>query len=109
MGNINIPRWLLGGVAAGILIWLSEGAASLLYFDDMQAALTAHGLAIAMSAATWVTSTAVSLISGLTLVSFYAIARPRLGPGPGTATTVAVALWIGGYLPSLLGYQMIGL
>jgi hypothetical protein len=42
-------------------------------------------------------------------VFFYAAARPRLGPGPKTATTVAVALWFASYLVSLLGYQMIGL
>lgn len=43
------------------------------------------------------------------MVFSYAVARPRFGPGPKTAITVAVALWVGGYLLSLFGYQMLGL
>ena len=51
----------------------------------------------------------VVIVVGLTLVFFYAAARPRFGPGPRTAIIVAVALWIGGYVLSLLGYQLMGL
>ncbi len=109
MKGINVGRWIAGGVAAGILMWILEGAASTIYLGDMQAALEAHGLSTEMSAGVFLISVAVSLIVGLTLVFFYAAVRPRFGPGPGTAVIVAVALWIGGYLLSLLGYQMLGL
>ena len=109
MKGINAGRWILGGAVAGIIIWIIEGAASVLYMNDMQAALAAHGLTMEMNAGVWVISIAVSLIAGLTLVFFYAAVRPRFGPGPKTAVTVAAALWIGGYLLSLLGYQMLGL
>jgi hypothetical protein len=51
----------------------------------------------------------VSLIVGLTLVFLYAAVRPRFGPGPKTATLVAVVLWISSTLLSLIGYDMIGL
>ncbi len=51
----------------------------------------------------------VSLLVGLTLVFFYAAARPRFGPGAKTAIIVAVALWFGGSLINLIGYGMIGL
>jgi len=37
------------------------------------------------------------------------MARARLGPGPRTAVTVALALFVGGYLLWLLGYRMMGL
>ena len=40
---------------------------------------------------------------------FYTACRPRLGPGPKTAVTVASILWLGGYLLSLIGMQMMGL
>ena len=86
-----------------------EGASSALYFDDMQAALQAHGLGMEMTPATVALTIALSLILGLVLVFFYAAARPRFGPGPKTATIVAVALWFGSTLLSLLGYHMIGL
>ena len=76
---------------------------------DMEAALTAHNMTMEMSAGMWVLTIVVSMIVGLTLVFFYAAVRPRFGPGPKTATLVAVVLWIGGYLLSLIGYGMIGL
>jgi hypothetical protein len=109
MGGINVQRWLMGGVAAGVVIWLIEGAASVLYMDQMQASLEAHNLAIEMSAGLMVLSIVLSLIAGLVLVFFYAASRPRFGPGPATAAIVATALWAGGYLLSLIGYQMLGL
>jgi len=109
MSGINVGRWLAGGVVAGIIIWLVEGIASFTYMGDMEATLEVHGMSLEMSAAAWVLSVAVSLIAGLTLIFFYAAARPRFGPGPKTAVIVAVAMWFGGYLLSLIGYHMIGL
>lgn len=109
MGGIDVGRWLGGGLAAGALIWVLEGAASVLTMGDMEAALAAHDLGVAMSAGTWAVTVAVSLLVGLTLVFFYAAARPRFGPGPRTAVLVAVALWAGSYVVSLLGYAMLGL
>ncbi|HUP19961.1 MAG TPA: hypothetical protein VM778_08415 [Gemmatimonadota bacterium] len=77
--------------------------------EDMQAALEAHNIVMEMSARVWVISILVCLIAGLTLIFFYAAARPRFGPGPKTALIVAFWLWLGGYLLSLLGYHMMGL
>lgn len=73
-GGIDVGRWLGGGLAAGALIWVLEGVASVLYMDRMEAALSAHGLAMEMSVGTWVITVAVSLLVGLTLVFFYAAA-----------------------------------
>lgn len=109
MGGIDVGRWLGGGIAAGALIWVLEGAASVLYMGDMEAALAAHDLGMEMSAGIWAVTVTVSLLVGLTLVFFYAAARPRFGPGPRTAVLVAVVLWAGSYVVSLLGYAMMGL
>lgn len=109
MSGINVRRWLGGGVAAGVVVWVVEGLASLVYEDATTEALAAHGLAVAMSASVIVWSLVVSLIAGLVLVFLYAAARPRFGPGPRTAIVVAVALWAGGYLLSLIGYHLLGL
>ena len=46
MAGINVSRWLAGGLAAGILTWLMEGAASALYMSAMIDALEPHGLAV---------------------------------------------------------------
>jgi hypothetical protein len=109
MSGINISRWLMGGIVAGIVVWVFEGVAAIFYMGDMEAALEAHNMQMQTTASTWILSVVVSLIVGLTLVFFYAAVRPRFGPGPKTAVIVAVALWIGGYLLSLIGYQMVGL
>jgi hypothetical protein len=109
MAGINRGRWRVGGVAAGVVMWLIEGGASVLYMDDMQAALQRLGLSMEMTAKVWVLSVAVSLILGLALVFFYAAARPRFGPGPRTAAIVALGLWASGYLLSLVGYYMLGI
>lgn len=109
MGGINTGRWLAGGVVAGIIVWLFEGAASMFYMGDMEAALGAMGLSMDMTPTNWALTAVVSLITGLALVFFYAAARPRFGPGPQTAAIVAVGLWASGLLVSVLGYQMIGM
>jgi hypothetical protein len=109
MSGINTSRWLAGGAVAGIVIWLLEGLASLLYMDEMQTALEGFGLSMEMTASVWALTVVVSLISGLVLVFLYAAARPRFGPGPKTAMIMACALWLGGWLLSLIGYHMIGM
>jgi len=109
MAGINTRRWLAGGVVAGIVMWLIEGGASLLYMEDMEAALEAHGLSMEMTGGVWALTILVSLIAGLVLVFLYAAMRPRFGPGPRTAAIAAVALWFGGYLLSLIGYGMTGM
>jgi len=106
---MNTTRWLAGGVAAGLLIWLLEGVASTLYMPVMQAALERHSLAMEMSAYVYAVSLLACLLFGLALVFFYAASRPRFGPGPGTALRVAVVLWLGGYVPSLMGLHMMDL
>jgi hypothetical protein len=90
-------------------MWVIEGAASLLYVEEMQKAMDSLGLSMEMTAGTWVLTVLMSLLTGLVLVFFYAAARPRFGPGPKTAIIVAVALFCGGMLLSLLGFGMIGM
>jgi len=109
VGKINVGRWLAGGIVAGIIVWLLEGVGAMLYMDDVEAALQAHHLAMEMSVGMMLVTVAISMLDGLTLVFFYAAARPRFGPGPKTAVIVAVVLWFGGYLINLIGYGMIGL
>lgn len=109
MGGISVRRWLMSGIAAGLLIWLMEGAASAVYLDAMIAALEPHGLALDTTPTGIGLSLVVSLLAGLTLVFLYAAVRPRFGPGPRTAVTVAFVLWAGSTLIALIGYRMLGL
>ena len=54
MAEINVSRWLLGGVVAGIVIWLLEGVGGLLYMDQAQTSLERLGLSLDMTASQWV-------------------------------------------------------
>lgn len=109
MGGIDTKRWLLGGLAAGVLIWLIEGVASMLYMGDMKTALEPHGLSMEMTAGAFATTVVVSLLAGLTIVFIYAMARARLGPGPRTAVVAGVVFFLGSTLISILGWSMLGL
>ena len=109
MGGINVARWLASGFAAAVIIFLTEGIASVFYMEEMEASLEALGIAMEMSASNWILAILVSLILGMVIMFFYVAARPRFGPGPKTAILSATVLWFGGTLLSLIGYQMIGL
>jgi hypothetical protein len=109
MGGIKVGRWLAGGIAAGLLIWVLEGAGSVLFMEEAQTALEAHNLSLDLTPGFMAMTVLVSLLTGLVLVFFYAAARPRFGPGPRTAVIVGVVTWLAGYFLSLVGYGMIGL
>jgi hypothetical protein len=109
MGGINGKRWLLGGIAAGAAILIVEGVASTLYEEGMLAALAAHNLTLPTGARAYAAEGIGCLLTGLALAFFYAAARPRLGPGPKTAMTVAVVFWLGGVVPMLSGYELVEL
>jgi hypothetical protein len=109
MGGINVRRGLVGGLAAGAVILIVEGVASTLYQEGMLAALARHNLTLPTGARASAVTAIGCLLTGLMLMFFYAIARPRLGPGPRTAMIVAFAAWLGGVLPMLSGYELIEL
>jgi len=109
MSGMNANRIAVGGVAAGVVIFVIEGVASQFYMGSMEDALAAHNLAIDMTGGGLALAAIVSLLVGLALVWFYAAARPRFGPGPKTAAMVAVVFWLGATVTSLVGYRMVGL
>lgn len=109
MPGMNGQRILIGGVVAGAVIFVVEGIASQLYMGPMEAALAEHDLSVTMTAVGFVTAAIVSLLVGVSLIWFYAAARPRFGPGPKTAARVAVFFWLGATVTSILGYRMVGL
>ncbi|HEV8363163.1 MAG TPA: hypothetical protein VGQ52_06575 [Gemmatimonadaceae bacterium] len=106
---MNVPRLLLGGVASGAVMWLLEGLVSQMYLGQMQTALRSHNLALNVTVSAWFWSVMIALLIGLTMEFMYVAARDRFGRGPKTAARVAVVLWLGGYVPSLIGYDMIEL
>ncbi len=106
---MTVKRLLLGGMASGAVMWLLESLVSQLYLTEMQTALRSHNLALNITASGWFWSVMIALLIGLTMAFMYVAARSRFGPGPKTAALVAFVLWLGGYVPSLIGYDMIGI
>ena len=106
---MNVYRLLLGGVASSAVMWLLEALASQLYENQMLTALRTHELALDIMGSAWFWSVVIALLIGLTMSFMYVAMRNRFGPGPRTATLAASVLWLGGYVPALIGYDMIGL
>ena len=110
MGGINVPRWIGGGVVAGIVIYLIEWIMGTnVWAGAVNARLTELGLPTSMTAGSFVGFAIMSLLVGLVLIFFYAAARTRFGPGVRTAVIVSIALFLGGYLTGLIYYGVIGL
>jgi len=109
VGGINIKRWLLGSLAAAVVMFLIEGASSGLYQSDMMAAMQAHGLSAEMNPTMLGLSLGSSLLAGLGMVFFYAAARSRFGAGPRTAAIVGFFMWLSSYLLSVLSIAFFGI
>ena len=110
MGGINVPRWIGGGVVAAIVIYVIEGfMGTQVWATAVSARMSELGLSMTMTAGTFVAYAVICLLVGLVLIFFYALARTRLGAGPRTAVIVSIALFLGGYLPGLIDYHIIGL
>ena len=98
MGKINIARWLLAGLVAGIIVDIGEGlTAGVVLGGQWAAAITALGLPT-FGATELVAFNIFGLIVGFTAAWIYVAIRPRFGIGPRTALYAAVATWVPAYL-----------
>lgn len=98
MGKINVGRWILGGIVAGIVgdlldipvdgVWLAP------MWNSQMAALGRPPL----SGSQIVWFDAFGIIIGLVAIWIYAGIRPRFGPGVKTAIYAGIAVWIAGFL-----------
>ena len=105
MGRINWSRVFLGGIVAAVVIFVVEWLVyGLILAEDYRRAMESINRTPSMSAGTMAIYAAISLLMGWTAVWLYAAARPRFGPGPGTAGKVALAVWVVGYALPLMGW-----
>jgi len=96
MQSINIGRWLIGGVIAGVLVFLAEGFihAKLLH-EHWMATMRAAGRSMEAEGpgSGLVYFAASSVLRGLALAWVYAVIRSHFGPGPKTAIIAGLAVW----------------
>jgi hypothetical protein len=97
MNRINVPRVILGGLAAGVVANALDAAAGMfLLAEDMGKNAQRLGLdsAVLTSGATMATWIAIDFLYGLLIVFTYAAMRPRFGPGPKTALIAGLTLYV---------------
>ncbi len=96
--SINPRRVLTGGFLAGVVIIIFNILAQFVIMDRVQREMNAWtpGSAdrMAMGAGAIAAGIMMKLAIGIILTWFYAAIRPRFGPGPRTASYVAITVWI---------------
>jgi hypothetical protein len=96
MGKINSARVLLGGLLAGLIVnifeYVTNGVVFAAQWDEYEKMLgrQMHPGAIPF----FIVS---SFVAGIGVVWLYAVARPRLGPGPKAAILTGIAYWFFAY------------
>ncbi len=94
MSRVNVGRVLLGGIAAGVLINVSEFILNGYVIDaDFDAAMQRLNLHPDMTVALTL-YLLMGFAIGILVVWLYAAFRPRFGPGPKTAFTAALVTWL---------------
>lgn len=102
--NINIGRWLLGGLVAGVILnlgeWLLNG---MVLANQMTEYATRHNFPQPAGAAIGV-AMAMTFVLGFVMILGYAAIRPRFGPGVKTAVIAALFAWFGVVVyPNVIG------
>jgi len=96
MKKINYGRMLLGGVLAGVLLFMADGFIhSKLLHEQWMAAMRAAGRSVEAEehGLDMLYFAAFELLRGLGLAWIYSVFRTHYGPGPKTAVCAALALW----------------
>jgi len=87
----NIPRLILGGLVAGLVINAIEYVVHGMFLD---AQWTAAFAALGKSPTGWTTFIPANFLVGIIAIWVYTRLRPGYGPGPKTAVRAALAVWL---------------
>ena len=93
MGKINMGRVLVGGLAAGLVMNISEFLLNAVVLaKDLEEAMHKINLPPA-GGASIIVLVVLTFITGIATVWLYAVMRSRLGSGPKTAITAGLIVW----------------
>lgn len=110
MGRINVGRWLVGGIVAGILVNVSETILNAIVlkapWDEVMKSLGKPSVMTTSSMVVWILW---GFAYGLLCVWLYAAIRPRFGPGVGTAMKAGFVAWVLASLLSSVGMGNMGI
>ena len=96
MKRINYGRVLLGGILAGVLMFMADGFIhSKLLHEHWMAAMKAAGRSVEAEehGSDMLYFAAFELLRGLAVAGLYSVFRTHCGPGPKTAVCAALFLW----------------
>lgn len=97
MAQLNTPRIIGGGLAAGLVMNVIDALTNGVLLGKRWQAETETlnpGLAAEMGMSGALGWIIVDFILGILTVWVYAAIRPRFGPGPRTALTAALVIWV---------------
>jgi hypothetical protein len=110
MKSINWGRVILGGIAAGVVVNISEYVLNeIVLKTQMEEAMKALGKGMptgSMVIPVWILW---SFVMGVAAVWLYAAIRPRYGAGPMTAAKAGVAVWVLAQLLSCIAFANLGI
>jgi hypothetical protein len=109
MSQINVGGVVKGGLAAGLIMNVSEFVLNVpVAGAQMEAELAARNLPPITGNQIGV-FVAVTFVLGLLTVWLYAAIRPRFGPGPKTAIIAGVFVWACSYLFASIFFGVLGI
>lgn len=109
MGTINTGKVVVGGLAAGLLINISEFVLNGVVMAKEMEAMTARMNLPPMGGGAYAAFTVLGFVMGVALVWVYAAMRPRFGAGPTTALTAGAAVWFFAYFYPTVGFVAMGM
>ena len=101
---MNWKRIILGGLVAGLIINMSQGALHEgVLKDTWSTAMQALGKTGEFSGGQIAMFNVMGFLTGIALVCLYASIRPRYGAGPKTALCAASTVWLLAYMLPTIG------
>ena len=109
MGHMNYAGVLKGGIAAGVVMNISEIILNVpVAGAQMNKELAARNLA-PVTESQGVVFVVITLLLGIATVWLYAAIRPRFGAGPGTAICAGLVVWTLSYLNTAITMGVLGI
>lgn len=108
MAATNIGRVVAGGLVAGLIINVVEGVMNSVVLADAMKAVRARLGMPEPTGAMMVGFILIGFVLGIMIAWSYAAIRPRYGPGPRTALTAGIAIWVVGILLPVGMWMMSG-
>jgi hypothetical protein len=96
--SLNLRKVTIGGLLAGFVIIILNIVAQLVLMDrvlrEMNTWIPGSADHMSMGAGAIAAGIIMKFVIGIILIWLYAAIRPRFGPGPRTASYVALIVWI---------------